>query len=218
MKITSGMLPFELVHEVTDEIRAQFAKDRLALDFLRRRPSGLVLEEILATILNYGEADRRLINEAIGEGAISQGACYEECHLCCSMKSRYEVETFDILLSYGLNSNAVITAYRTGRLDGDMEWCGLLEDGMCIIHPFKPYTCLVTSPSSRGAEKEGCCFAGDSDAPTAVHKQTLVAAGRMRKLFRKYLPELPEFAGSNINQAFQWAVRSLASIGPAGKY
>jgi len=206
------MLPFEVVQEVKDDVEAQVAIDRHELDSLRTCTRGLIRAGWLSTILQYGAEDRELINQAIAEGNISQSRCYENCHQCCSMNTTYDVETFDILLSYKFNPDAVRTAYRFGKLGTDREWCGLLEDGLCSIHRYKPYTCLLTLPSPKGAEKGGCYFRGEGNAQTLVHKITMVVTGRMRRLFKEYLPELPEFVGSNINQAFRWAVHMADEI------
>jgi len=200
------MLPFEVVVEVRDKVHSQVTLDRQGLDFLRKSPQGLAPVGWLRAILTYGAEDRRLINQALAEGNIAKGECYKNCHQCCKMSSEYEVEAFDILLSYSLNVEAVKAGYLAGWLDAGKEWCGMLENGSCTIHNYKPYTCLLTLPSPQGAEKGGCYFKGDRNAKTEVHKPTMIATGRMRMLFKEYLPELPEFAGRNMNQAFRWAV------------
>jgi hypothetical protein len=209
MKITSRMLPFEVVREVKDTIRAQVALDRQDLHYLFSSSQGSSHINRLSAILEYGAADRELINQAIAEGTILQGQCYKNCHYCCNMSTRYDVEAFDVLLSYNFNLEAVKAAYRAGQLLADKEWCGMLEDGLCTINYYKPYTCLLTSPSPKGAEKGGCCFKGDKNAKTSVHMPTMVVTGRMRMLFKDYLPQLPEFVGRNINQAFNWAVHHM---------
>lgn len=206
MKITSGMLPFEVVQEVKDTVEAQIAIDRQKLACKYKRTRGAVHVDWLPAILKYGAEDREFINQAIAEGNILQGECYKECYHCCKMSIPYAVEVFDILLSYSFNVEAVKTVYLAGLLDGENEWCGLLKDGLCAIHQYKPYTCLCTSPSPHGAENEGCYFKGDKHAKTLIHKYTLIVTGRMRMLFREYLPELPEFIGKNMNQAFLWAM------------
>ena len=211
MKITSRMLPSEVVRAVRDDVEARVALDRRELDLLGRNEA-VGPASLAGAILRYGAEDRELINQAIESGSISQGRCYDHCHHCCSMSMTYEVEVFDILLSYTLNTGTVQTAYRDGKLEEGREWCGLLEDGLCTIHRHKPYSCLLTLPSPKGAVRGGCSFRGDRNAQTMVHSLTMVVTGRMRMLFREFLPELPEFAGSTINQAFRWAVRQADSF------
>ena len=125
------------------------------------------------------------------------------------MGLEYEVEAFDVLLACWLNSAAVSAAYLAGKFDRDNLWCGMLEDGLCSIHHYKPYVCLATSPSPRGADKGGCYFKGEKNSRISVHKQTMVVTRRMRLLFREWLPELPEYAGRNMNQAFSWGVKRI---------
>ncbi len=212
MKITAGMLPFELVCEVRDRVAAQLAIDRQAFNISEKYFQILTPALRMAAILTWGAQDRGSINRAITEGDIYLSSCYENCHHCCNMASRYDVETFDILLSYDLNVVAIEKSYLAGLLEADNKWCGLLENGLCSIHQFKPYTCLLTLPSPQGADRGGCLFRGDMNADMSVHKPAMVAAGRMRSLFREYLPELPEFAGSNINAAFSWAVHQTGKL------
>jgi len=203
------MIPFEVYVEVNDNVKAQIALDRQKLDFLCKSTQGLAHVDWLPTILEYGAEDRKLINQAIAEGNIPQGECYKNCHHCCNMNTKYDVEAFDILLSYSFNLEAVKAACQAGQLDGDKKWCGMLEDGLCTIHHYKPYTCLLTLPSPKGAEKGGCYFKGDKNAKTLVHKPTMMVTRRMRMLFKEFLPELPEFVGRNMNQAFKWAVHHM---------
>jgi hypothetical protein len=206
MKITSGMLPYEIVVEVRDRVNAQVTLDRQGLDLLDKSTQYLTSVGWLSAILEYGAGDRKLINRAFAEGTMLKGECYKNCHQCCNMSSEYDVEAFDILLSYSLNLEAVKAVCLAGWMDGGKKWCGMLENGLCTIHDYKPYTCLLTLPSPQGAETGGCYFKGDRNAKTVVHQPAMIATGRMRMLFKKYLPELPEFAGRNMNQAFTWAV------------
>lgn len=213
MRITSRMLPPELVQEVKDEVRAQVALDTQALSLLTENGQGLSAAERIAAILNYGARDREIINQAISDGDMVYGPCYTNCHHCCKMSLTYEVETFDVLLSFWINSEAVKAACQAGKFDVHRRWCGMLDMGLCTINLFKPYACLLTSPSPRGAEQGGCYFKGDAKAKITVHKQTMIVTRRMRMLFRQWLPELPEFVGGNMNQAFRWAVEIEAGGG-----
>jgi len=208
MRITSRMLPPEVVREVRDQVKVQVTFDNQAMSSLTVNDQSLPYVDRIVTILKLGEEDRKEVNQAISESRILFGQCYRNCHHCCSMRRRYEVETFDILLSFWMNSEKVKLAYQTGKFSTDNHWCGMLEKGLCIINQYKPYICLLTSPSPRGAEKGGCRFRGDKNVKISVHKHTMVVAERMRLLFRKWLPELPEFAGKNMNQAFMWAIKT----------
>ncbi|MBT8353972.1 MAG: hypothetical protein KJO60_05585 [Desulfofustis sp.] len=212
MKITSRMLPFEVVQEVKDQVNVQIESDRKDLMLFKGSFRYLSLVERITAILKFGLSDREKIRHDIYSGKIFQGQCYSSCHQCCSMSLEYEVEAFDALLSCWLNRASVSTAYLAGRFASSNVWCGMLEDGLCTIHHYKPYVCLLTSPSPRGAEKGGCYFTGERNAKTSVHKQTMVVTRRMRLLFREWLPELPEFAGRNINQAFVWAVKRMKQL------
>lgn len=209
MKITSGMLPAEVVREVKDQVNAQIEADRECLVLLKNSFRYFPMIDRIAAILKFGISDRQKINCDILSGTLVQGQCYSNCHHCCSMDLEYEVEAFDVLLAYWLNRAAVVSAYLAGKLDRDERWCGFLETGLCAIHHYKPYVCLLTSPSPRGAEKGGCYFKGEKNSKTSVHKQTMIATGRMRQLFKEWLPDLPEFAGRNINQAFIWSVNRM---------
>lgn len=205
MKITSRMLPAELVQAVRDDVEKRVAADRRELNKLDcNDETGAAT--LLGAILRYATEDRELVNRALDDGSLVQSSCHEQCHHCCSMLINYEVETFDILLCYTLNQDTVQSAYRAGKLDEGRPWCGLLEGGLCTIHRYKPYSCLLTLPSPRGASRGGCYFRGDHHARIPVHKLTMKVTGRMRVLFREYFPGLPEFAGTTINQAFRWAV------------
>lgn len=208
MRITSRLLPPELVQEVKDSARAQVAADSKVLCALADASRNQAEADLLAVIFDYGVADREAINRAISEGRVIFGECYEKCHHCCSMSRQYEVETFDILLACWINSEPVHQAYQQGKFDPSNDWCGLLDKGLCLIHPYKPYTCLLTTPSPKGAERGGCYFRGDRNAKMSVHQQTMAVTERMRLLFKRWLPELPEFVGRNINQAFRWAVET----------
>jgi hypothetical protein len=210
MKITAAMLPPEVVREVKDEVKAQVVLDTQALCSLTENDQDPAGADRIATILEYGVKDRALINQAISEGDILHGKCYRKCYHCCSMSIQYEVEAFDILLCFWINRAAVQSAYQAGRMDAGRNWCGMLKKGLCTINLYKPYTCLLTSPSPRGAEQGGCYFRGDTNAKITVHKQTMIVTRRMRMLFKKWLPELPEFVGQNMNQAFAWAVKTRA--------
>ena len=213
MKIPPRMLPPEVVREVKDQINLQLAADRRKLMLVRNSFHYFSMVDRIATIVKIGVADRKRINQELFSGAIVQGPCYRDCHHCCSMDLEYEVEPFDVLLSYWLNQRTVGSAYRAGKFANDNMWCGLLEGGLCAIHHYKPYVCLLTSPSPRGAEKGGCRFKGEKNAKTSVHKQTMVVTGRMRELFKEWLPELPGYVGRNMNQAFIWALQKMAVTG-----
>ena len=208
MKITAAMLPHEVVQEVKDEVGAQVALDTQALSCLAENGQHPADADRITTILEYGAKDRENINQAISDGDILFGKCYRNCYHCCNMSIQYDVEAFDILLCYLINSEAVKSAYQAGKLAAGRTWCGMLNKGLCTINRYKPYVCLLTAPSPRGAEKGGCYFKGDAHAEITVHRQTMIATRRMRMLFNMWLPELPEFAGENINQAFRWAVES----------
>lgn len=210
MKITAAMLPPEVVREVKDEVKAQVVLDTQELCSLAKNGQDPASVERLATILEYGAQDRALINQAISDGDILYGKCYRKCYHCCRMSIQYEVEAFDILLCLWINRAAVKSAYQAGRMDADRSWCGLLRKGLCTINRYKPYACLLTSPSPRGADQGGCYFRGDTKAKIAVHKQTMIVTRRMRMLFKKWVPELPEFVGQNMNQAFAWALETKA--------
>lgn len=212
MKITSRMLPPEVVQEVKDRVNALIESDRKDLRLITSSFNYLSLVERITTILEFGGADREKISRDVYSGKIIQGQCYRNCHQCCRMNLDYEVEAFDALLSYWLNRTAVSAAYLAGRFARDNRWCGMLEEGRCTIHHCKPYVCLLTSPSPKGAERGGCYFKGERNAKTSVHTQTMVATRRMRLMFRKWLPELPDFAGTNMNQAFVWAVKKMNPI------
>ena len=213
MKITSRMLPPEVVQEVKDRVNVQIESDRKDLMLFKRSFHCLSLVERITVILKFGIADRETISDDVYSGKISQGQCYLDCHQCCSMNLEYEVEAFDALLSNWLNRTAVHNAYLRGRFERNNRWCGMLEDGRCTIHHYKPYVCLLTSPSPRGADKGGCYFKGERNAKTSVHKQTMMATRRMRLLFKDWLPELPEFVGTNMNLAFVWALEKMRQIG-----
>ena len=58
MKITSRMLPYEVVRDVKDTIRAQVALDRQDLNFLCSSSQGSSRIDRLSAILEYGAADR----------------------------------------------------------------------------------------------------------------------------------------------------------------
>ena len=206
MKITPRMLPPEVVQEVKDRVNEQIESDRKNLLLFKCSFRYLSRVERITTILKLGLTDREKINQDISFGRIFQGQCYRNCYRCCSMDLEYDVEAFDVLLAYFLNKAAVSRAYLAGRLSRENLWCGMLEDGLCTIHHNKPYVCLLTSPSPRGAEKGGCYFKGEKNSKIAVHKQTMVVTRRMRLLFKEWLPELPEFTGRNMNQAFSWAL------------
>lgn len=212
MKITSRMLPPEVVQEVKDRVHAQIESDRKNLMLYKRSFHYYSLTERITTILKIGAADREKIRHDVNSGTIVHGQCYRDCHQCCRMSLEYEVEAFDALLSCWLNRAKVSAAYLTGRFAGRNGWCGMLENGLCAIHHYKPYVCLLTSPSPQGAEKGGCYFSGERKAKMSVHTQTMVATRRMRLLFGKWLPELPECAGTNMNQAFIWAVREMKPL------
>ena len=205
MKITSRMLPSELVQAVRDDVEKRVAADRRELNKLDCSDESMS-RRLLGAILRYGIEDRELVNRALDNGSLVQSSCYDQCHDCCSMLISYEVETFDILLSYTLNHDRVLSACRAGKLDDVRPWCGLLEDGLCTIHRYKPYSCLLTLPSPKGASRGGCYFRGQPHVQIPVHELTMMVTGRMRTLFREYLPGLPAFAGHTINQAFRWAV------------
>ena len=210
MRITAAMLPPVVVREVKDEVRAQVAQDTHALSSLPENGPAQTEVDRVTTILEYGAEDRFLINQAISDGKILYGKCYKNCYHCCSMSIQYEVEAFDILLCFWFNRAAVKSAYRTGKLAAGRSWCGMLQKGLCTINLYKPYVCLLTSPSYRGAERGGCYFKGDTNAKMTVHRQTMIVTRRMRLLFKEWLPELPEFVGRNMNQAFRWAVETWA--------
>lgn len=209
MKITSRMLPAEVVREVKDQVNVQVKADRRLLAFLKSSFRYFSMVDRIAAIMKLGIPDREKINCDLLSGTLVQGQCYSNCHQCCSMDLEYEVEAFDVLLANWLNRGAVNSAYLAGNLDRDKRWCGFLEAGLCVIHHYKPYVCLLTSPSPRGAEKGGCYFKGEKNAKTSVHKQTMLATGRMRQLCKEWLPELPEFAGRNVNEAFIWSVNTM---------
>lgn len=212
MRITSRMLPPELVQEVKDFARTQVALDSKALCSLPDNGRNPSEAERLAIILEYGAGDRKAINRAIGKGRIIYGHCYENCHHCCSMSRHYQVEPFDILLTCWMNSEPVHRAHRAGKFGSSKRWCGMLDEGLCVIHNYKPYTCLLTTPSPQGAPQGGCYFRGDEHAKMSVHKQTMVVTERMRLLFKRWLPEMPEFVGTNMNQAFRWVMQTRSRL------
>ncbi len=209
MKITPSMLPPEVVREVNDEVDAQIESDRKNLNLLKNSFHYFSMFDRITTILKCGVADREKINQDILSGKIAQGQCYSRCYHCCSMSLTYEVEAFDVLLSCWLNRSAVVSAYLSGKFDSDKEWCGMLNDGLCNIHHYKPYVCLLTLPSPMGAEKGGCYFKGEKNSKTAVHKQTMIVTGKMRLLFKEWLPDIPAFVGTNINQGFKWSLKVM---------
>ena len=179
MIIFPRMIPPEVVQEVKDQVNAQIESDRKNLMSLECNFQYLSKVERITAILEFGVEDRDKIGQEIFSGRIIQGQCYSNCYHCCSMGLEYEVETFDALLSCWLNRAAISTAYLAGRFSRDNSWCGMLKDGLCTIHHYKPYVCLLTSPSPRGAEKGGCYFKGERNSKTSVHKQTMAATRGM---------------------------------------